>query len=112
MRRCLVVVILGAGCGVATRGRLTRDTLRAPVATDYVHELKARAHQLGLAHKTQWLRLGHYRPTWTGDLESQADGENFFLSKRGKAHPEAELDATLEGFFAELADYPSGEDTK
>src|SRR6476620_10208610 len=102
MRRALWVLILLAGCGVATRGRLTRDTLRAPVATDYVHELKTRARQLGLARKTQWLRLGHYRSTLSGGDESQADGENFFMSKIGKGHPEAELDATLDGFFSEL----------
>ncbi len=105
-RWALACMLAFAGCGVAERGQLTRNTLRAPVPDrwTYVHALEARAHALDLAHQVQWLRLGHWRKTWTG-IESQADGTNFFLSADGKSDPQAELDATLEGFFSELLPY-------
>lgn len=76
-----------------------------PDRVSYVHELKTKAHQLRLAQANEWLRLGHYRRSWTGSVTSEADGENFFLSPNGKESPQLELDATLEGFFADLAPY-------
>src|SRR5215471_14262493 len=101
--RTAAIVFL-AGC-IATQGRLTRSALRPVGDTDrqaYARELKQQAHKLHLAYSTQWLRLGHWKKTWMGSYESQADGENFFLSSEGKTHPDRELDATLEGFFSEL----------
>lgn len=71
----------------------------------YVHELKVKAHRLKLAQTEQWRRLGHYRRSWTGSVTSEADGANFFLSPHGKTQPQLELDATIEGFFADLAPY-------
>jgi hypothetical protein len=68
----------------------------------YARDLKARARKLKLAYSTQWLRLGHYRRSWTGSVSSQADGQNFFLSPQGKSHPQLELDATIDAFFREL----------
>ena len=100
-------------CACATTvGTLTRDVIRPLdgagdlAATAYLRELLDHAHQLGLAERTAWRRLGHWRSTLTG-VESQADGPNFFLSPGGKSSPGAELDATLRGFFATL---PSGVD--
>jgi hypothetical protein len=96
-----------AAC-VQTQGTLTRSVVRQPTDADrvsYVHELKVRAHHLRLAQKTEWLRLGHYRKGWSGSWESEADGNNFFLSPHGKESAQLELDATLEGFFADLAPY-------
>ena len=101
----IALLVALAGCGVVAQGPYTRDVLRAPVDQDrqaYIHALKIRAHQLHLAQAAQWLRLGHWRRTWSGDYESQADGTNFFLSPHGKDSPTQELDATLEGFFSEL----------
>lgn len=46
-----------------------------------------------------WLRLLHYRETLTGGYESEADGAPFFLAAEGKTDPDAELEATLRGFF-------------
>ncbi len=91
-----------------TQGTLTRSVLRTPAEPDrvsYVHELKLEAHRLRLAESNEWLRLGHYRASWTGSVTSEADGENFFLSPHGKESPQLELDATIEGFFADLAPY-------
>jgi hypothetical protein len=82
--------------------------LRLPTEPDrasYIHELKTKAHQLKLAQSREWLRLGHYRSSWTGSVSSEADGNNFFLSPHGKDSPQLELDATIEGFFADLAPY-------
>lgn len=91
-------------------GPLTRDRLRPldrvhePAAASYQDELIARAHQLGLADRLEWHRLGHWRRSLLGRFESEADGPNFFLSPSGKANPSDELDATLRGFFATLPD--------
>jgi hypothetical protein len=94
-----------AGCATTT-GPLTREVIR-PAAPDdaadaYLQDLLRRAHKLRLAERLEWRRLGHWRTTLTGFLESEADGPNFFLSPHGKTNPGAELDATLRGFFATL----------
>src|SRR5215475_13809975 len=96
--------LLLVGC-IATQGRLTRSALQPSAEAErqaYARELKQKAHRLKLAYAKQWLRLGHWQKTWMGSYESQADGENFFLSPDGKHHPDRELDATLDGFFSEL----------
>jgi hypothetical protein len=76
-----------------------------PDRVSYAHELKFKAHQLRLAENDEWLRLGHYRRSWTGNVTSEADGNNFFLSPQGKTQPQLELDATIDGFFSDLANY-------
>ena len=59
------------------------------------------ARALRLAEDRGWLHLGHYRGKLAGGLESEADGEDFFLSPRGKKSPIDEMSATLAGFFSE-----------
>ncbi|MFE8070738.1 DUF4105 domain-containing protein [Marinobacteraceae bacterium S3BR75-40.1] len=49
-----------------------------------------------LAHRTHWLDLVHYQPTWNDGYESQADDGDFFLAPNGKTDPVAELAATIE----------------
>jgi hypothetical protein len=68
----------------------------------YLDELVASARAHHLAGDRAWLRLVHYRPRLLGGVESDADGPAFFLAPRGKNDPEAELEATLAGFFAAL----------
>lgn len=63
-------------------------------------EWVARARALGLARRTQWLRLIHYRSSLFGGHASEADAKTFFLATGGKADPEAELIATLYGLFS------------
>jgi len=101
--RAAALLLFFVGC-VSAQGRLTRSILVKPSEDRqaYVRELKSKARAKNLAYAQQWLRLGHWEKSWTGSYESQADGENFFLSKDGKRHPELELDATLDGFFSEL----------
>src|SRR5262249_6367531 len=98
--------MLAAGCLAAAGGR-TRSLLVPP--TDerraYADELVARARAARLAQSRQWLRLGHWSAMWTGGLESDAEGDNFFLASNGKVDPVAELDATIRGFFSDLAPY-------
>lgn len=86
---------------------MTRDTLQAPAVDRiaYARELELAARRMHLASSVQWLRLGHWHATWTGFLESQADGENFFLSPDGKTSPQRELDATIEAFLSDLGPY-------
>ena len=67
---------------------------------DYVDELVSRAREEKLWERKEWLNLGHYRKRLWRGYESQADGLTFFLAgERGKFDPEAELEATLRGFF-------------
>ncbi|HUJ60954.1 MAG TPA: DUF4105 domain-containing protein [Kofleriaceae bacterium] len=99
--------MVATGC-VSMRGALTRSMLRTPGDEDrhgYAEELVARAHEMHLSEADEWHRLGHYMPNLFGGYESQADGQNFFLAPHGKDDPSAELDATLRGFFADLAPY-------
>jgi hypothetical protein len=51
-----------------------------------------------LAETTTWRRLVHYRSGLFG-TSSEADGKPFFLSEDGRDDPDAELAATLRGFF-------------
>jgi hypothetical protein len=102
----LLLVLLSSGC-LSTVGTRTRALL-SPASGEraaYAGELVAAARARGLAHHQQWLRLGHWRSTWLGGVESEAEGDNFFLSPRGRRDPAAELEATLRGFLAELAPY-------
>ncbi len=52
-----------------------------------------------LAEAPQWLKLGHYHKTWTGNDRSKILG-NFFLSPVGNENPEAELLATIDQLFS------------
>ena len=61
-----------------------------------------RAQETGLARDKAWLRLLHYRGR-PGHHKSEADGPGFFLAPGGKTDPEAELSATLRGFFTPLS---------
>ena len=59
-----------------------------------------------LADDREWRRLLHYKPRLFGGVESQADGPAFFAAPDGKTNPEAELEATLAGFFAPVSADP------
>jgi hypothetical protein len=52
----------------------------------------------GLHLSKQWQRLLHYRRTAFG-YRGEADGLSFYISPEGRTNPEAELRATLAGFF-------------
>ena len=53
-----------------------------------------------LYENPQWLRLGHYHPTWTGMQKSKIRG-SFFLAPQGDQDPKAELLATLDSLFSD-----------
>lgn len=50
-----------------------------------------------VATDPEWLKLLHYRDNTLGGFKSDIDGPHFFLSKKGRVDPEAELKATIEG---------------
>jgi len=52
-----------------------------------------------LSENPQWLKLGHYHPTWTGKQVSKIRG-NFFISPLGAENPEAELLASIDQLFS------------
>ena len=95
-----------AGC-MHVSGELR--TPQPPAGDAYVEALVARARAAQLARDPGWLKLVHYRlgmfgPGYHGGgYESEADGEGFFLSPRGKGDPEAELEATLRALFMPLS---------
>lgn len=60
--------------------------------------LIARARTMGLAAERNWQILLHYKKTFAG-YKSRISDPNFFLSPEGRENPEAELEATIAGFF-------------
>jgi hypothetical protein len=70
-------------------------------------DVKSWAAQEHWSEDRQWRKLLHFERTAFGVMESQVDGENFFLSPNGKTDKAAELDATLSAFFSPL---PEGAD--
>jgi Domain of unknown function (DUF4105) len=68
----------------------------------YLKELVEQTRQRGLAEQRQWLALGHYQPGPLGSgWVSVIDSPGFFFASTGKTDPQAELEATLAGFFAQ-----------
>jgi hypothetical protein len=75
----------------------------APVAADdgsYLGQLLERAEREGLAERTEWRALLHYKASrLSQDVVSEVDAEAFFLAGAGKVNPQDELNATLKAFF-------------
>src|SRR3989304_1970088 len=74
--------------------------LGAAETTPYRDELKESATKLRLPDDRYWHVLLHYKrgPFGTGGL---VDDRKFFLSPDGKHDPSAELDAAIDGLFAD-----------
>jgi len=66
-------------------------------------DLLSRAAQSGLAQSRGWQSLLHYRSGLFG-VRSLIDDPKFFLAENGKSDAEAELTATLAGFFEPVGD--------
>ncbi len=49
----------------------------------------------------------HYKPSFFGGYESEADGEEFFFHKKGKEFPKLELIANLEAFYSSTSEQGS-----
>lgn len=82
-------------CGLAG-WNLTDSTAEA---AGYQQQLEEQSGRLALSTSREWDLLLHYRPK--GDRrESVIDDPRFFLASTGKNDPEAELVATINGFFA------------
>ncbi len=73
---------------------------------DYLAELKGKAASLGLPADLYWRILLHYRPGIAGS-RSLVDDPRFFLAPSGKTDPAAELSATLDGLFDNVAEAPA-----
>ena len=65
----------------------------------YSQHLIQQALDKHLDQKRRWHLLLHYKGTWLGGHESEADGMDFFNAPDGKTNPKAELIATLRSFF-------------
>ena len=94
VRRALLAVALLGGAAARAGGS----------PPDYLSALKASAKAQRLVEAPGWRKLVHYRKTIFG-WSSEAH-RSFFLSPRGGSDPEAELEATLAGFFAEPPPIP------
>jgi hypothetical protein len=100
----LVTLALAAStaCGISSQSTL-RNRLDPPADRGrraYLAGLVREARSRRLGERPEWLHLGHYRGTFGGGLESEADGDDFFLSPRGRIDPIDELSATLRAFFS------------
>jgi hypothetical protein len=70
-----------------------------PKIHPYAEQLVQQALEKQLDQKRHWHLLLHYKATWLGGYESEADGMDFFNAPEGKTDPKAELLATLRNFF-------------
>lgn len=86
-----LAVLLGSLIGIASAGA---------AEFGYLRELQRLAADSDLHLQRYWHLLLHYRPTWSGGFESEADEPGFFLAPLGKTDPAAELQATLAQFFS------------
>jgi hypothetical protein len=82
--------------------------LSAPMAqsASSVQEVLKLAAQEKWHEDIQWRKLMHFERGFFGGMESQIDGDDFFLSPDGSHDLEAELKATLTAFISEA---PKGE---
>ncbi len=65
----------------------------------YLLKLIEESKKMDLAHKREWFLLLHYHQDLFGKWKSDVDGSHFFLTRRGRTHPQEELEATLKAFF-------------
>ncbi len=65
----------------------------------YAEQLVQQALEKQLDQKRRWHLLLHYKGSWLGGYESEADGMSFFNAPDGKTDPKAELIATLRNLF-------------
>jgi hypothetical protein len=73
----------------------------------YLARLLERVRQERLYERPEWRSLLHYRAsTLSSGVQSEVAEPAFFLSPQGKNDPQAELNATLEHFFASDASDP------
>lgn len=108
LRQCFLIILL-----VATVASFARAASSAPssaasaearVATasfssDLKRQAIARALELKLDERLEWLRLVHYRKTTLSGWVSDIDNPLYFVSPDGQRDPRAELVATLDAGF-------------
>ncbi|MFZ5862052.1 MAG: DUF4105 domain-containing protein [Nitrospirota bacterium] len=76
----------------------------------YADHVIEQADRQRLSHARYWHLLVHYKQTVFGTYESEEDGPGFFASPTGKTDPDAELVATLRGFFTPTDQITPGEE--
>ena len=64
-----------------------------------LQNLLNQAKEKKIAEHPYWHRLLHYRRNLIGFYRSEIDDQSFFLARNGRDDPEAELEATLKGFY-------------
>ena len=73
----------------------------------YIKELVAKSRELRLAERPEWRKLLHYVPNLASPgVHSLVDSADFFNAPDGKTNPQAELEATLASFAAEVEETP------
>lgn len=101
----VLLLVTGAGSAEETQWKPAGDDFDS-AADRAVREgieplagLIARAESATLDREPMWRVLGHYKRNLFGHVESDVDGDDFFLSARGRQDPRAELRATLAAFM-------------
>lgn len=74
-------------------------TVSSDAENPYISSLIEKSKELKLSEDLYWHTILHYKKNLTGSYTSQVDDPSFFFAKRGKHDPEAELEATIRGFF-------------
>jgi len=95
--RCLARAIFPLLTGAVFAATVSAE----PTDPAYLSELIHKATDAKLADSREWHALLHYRPNFFDGVTSEQDGPTFFLAPDGKTNPQAELEATLAGFFSD-----------
>jgi len=93
----MAVLVLLAAMRVNSYGADT--ALPATDSEKYISELISKSKEMNLSSDLYWHTLLHYKKNLTGGYTSLMDDPKFFFAEKGKSNPEAELDATIRGFF-------------
>lgn len=88
----LLIILRGTSYGADT---LIPDE----VSNNYISELIEKSKELNLAADPYWHTILHYKKNLTGGYTSLVDDPMFFFAEKGKRDPQAELEATIKGFF-------------
>lgn len=80
---------------------LVQPAVHAAIDDAYLAQLQLQARQMKLAERPEWIKLLHYVPRLFGPgYQGLVDSRGFYLAADGKTDPQAELDATLAGFYS------------
>ncbi len=94
----LAVLVLLAAIQKISYGQ--DQAISSPENEKYIAELISKSKELKLSDDLYWHTILHYKKNLLGGYTSLIDDPRFFFAKEGKKNPDAELEATIRGFFS------------